>query len=116
MKTCSDHTRERVSVRLFGVVLIMIGVGGIGCSTPSKAPTSYPVRGEVVGIERSQGRLIVAHDEIPGFMKAMTMPFHVADTSMLHVLAVGDSLRATLVVDAAGPHLDSIVVVRHAAR
>ncbi|WP_457652054.1 copper-binding protein [Rhodocaloribacter sp.] len=40
----------------------------------------------------------VNHEAIPGLMDAMTMSFAVADTSLLHGLAEGDSIRFTLTV------------------
>ncbi len=40
----------------------------------------------------------VDHEEIPGFMEAMTMSFAVEDTTLLQGIQVEDSIRFTLTV------------------
>ena len=40
--------------------------------------------------------MTIAHDAIPGFMDAMTMPFDVEDPGLLAGLAPGDRVRFTL--------------------
>ena len=41
-------------------------------------------------------RVVVAHEDIPGFMDAMTMSFEVNKPSLLHNLKPGDHIRFTL--------------------
>lgn len=53
---------------------------------------AYPVTGTVIEV-RSATEIVVAHDEIPGFMAAMTMPFTVADSAGLDR---GDVIAGTL--------------------
>ena len=40
--------------------------------------------------------MVVAHEDIPGFMDAMTMSFEVNKPSLLHKLKPGDHIRFTL--------------------
>ncbi len=41
-------------------------------------------------------RVVIAHEDIPGFMDAMTMSFEVDKPSLLQVLKPGDHIRFTL--------------------
>jgi protein SCO1/2 len=52
----------------------------------------YPLTGTVIEV-RSATEVVVAHDAIPGFMGAMTMPFTVRDSSGLDP---GDAIAGTL--------------------
>jgi protein SCO1/2 len=54
--------------------------------------------------------VIVAHEEIPGFMDAMTMPFDLRDEWPLKVLTPGQSIRGVLVVGGGESWLEEIVV------
>lgn len=66
-----------------------------GCSTEQ----TYEVRGRVVGFGDDPYTMIVEHEEIPGYMSAMTMPFEAADSSALDSLRTGDAVSFELVVD-----------------
>ena len=65
---------------------------------PAPAERRYPLRGEVVGIDAEKGALRIAHEEIPGYMAAMTMRFPVLDRQVLGQVEEGDEVTATLVV------------------
>ncbi len=45
------------------------------------------------------GRVLIRHREIPGFMKAMTMPFEPADPAILGLLRQGDEVEGILHVE-----------------
>ena len=83
-----------------------------GCSRDKEKAenVTYPLTGEVVKVDRAKGRLTVAHDDIPGFMEPMTMPFRVKDSTLFNGLAVGDTIAATLVVAKDGSWLEEIIV------
>jgi protein SCO1/2 len=66
-----------------------------GCSTGSR---EYELRGQVLGVDRQNAEVLVKHEEIPGLMAAMTMPFKVRDRSLIEDLATGDLIVARLVV------------------
>lgn len=59
---------------------------------PAEAP-SYTARGLVANIMASRKTLIIDHEAIDGYMEAMSMPFSVADTSLLTGIAPQDSVR-----------------------
>lgn len=89
---------------LLGVVTALLLLLWTGCSRPPSpsaersTPTwqEYDVRGVVVELNPARSNLVVRHEEIPGYMRAMTMPFAVRDTNLLKDLSVGDTIRFRL--------------------
>ena len=77
-------------------------------SGPDVQETTYEVQGAVTGVTADSTYLTVAHEEIPGYMDAMTMPFVVEDTARLPRLSVGDSIRFTLVSGRSGDRIHSV--------
>jgi Cu/Ag efflux protein CusF len=73
---------------------------------------SYPIRGEVVAIDSALSRITIAHHEIPGLMKAMTMAFKAKNPALLGSVEVGDSIAGRLVVSNHETYLDSLRVIR----
>lgn len=102
-RTCSD-------MRTLAIVILTALL--IGCSTKEDRPevVTYPVTGVITKIDRQKNRLFVAHDEIPGFMDAMTMPFRIKDTTLFAGLAPGDTMSGTLVVGRHESWLEAIAV------
>lgn len=60
----------------------------------------YELRGQVLAVDVSKKELTIRHDDIRGFMPAMTMPFAVRDERLLRGREPGEVIAATLVVDA----------------
>jgi protein SCO1 len=58
----------------------------------------FNLKGEVVSVDKAQRQVTIAHEEIKGFMDAMTMPFNVKDDWALQALAPGQTVEATLVL------------------
>ncbi len=60
----------------------------------------YELNGRVVAVDPAARQLTIAHQAIPGFMEAMTMPYLVGknDTWVFRAIAPGDQVHATLVV------------------
>jgi protein SCO1 len=58
----------------------------------------YELRGKVVSVDRAQRQAMIEHEQIEGFMDAMTMPFNVREDWAFSALAPGQSIQATLVV------------------
>lgn len=83
-----------------------------GCSKSRETDlVTFPLRGEVVRIDTVKLTLTVAHQAIPNYMNAMTMPFKVRDKNILRPIAVGDSIQATLAVSRTESWLEGISVV-----
>jgi protein SCO1/2 len=73
----------------------------IGCSAaPDESRAQrFELRGKIVSFNKAQQQVVIQHEEIPGFMEAMTMPFTLREDSAFDVMREGDAIQATLVVD-----------------
>jgi protein SCO1/2 len=83
--------------------------------------TDYPLKGIVKKVDLARGSVMIAHEEIKGFMAAMTMPFFISDRAVLEDLAPGDLVEGTLHVEAQegvveNYELRDLVVVNPAVR
>ncbi|HEX8746259.1 MAG TPA: SCO family protein [Pyrinomonadaceae bacterium] len=85
--------------------------GGDAASPNAKR---YDLKGKVVSVNKAENRVSVAHEEITGYMDAMTMPFAVRknDYWALDVLRPGDKLTAVLVVDGGLTWIENIVITQ----
>ena len=72
----------------------------------------YDLKGKVVVVEPEKHLVTVSHEEVKGFMPAMTMPFTVRSESDLQILAPEDQITATLVVDGSHSWLEDLIIVR----
>jgi protein SCO1/2 len=83
---------------------------------PASGDKRYAVTGRVVEVEAASRSVTLAHEEIPGFMPAMTMPFVVLerDAALLQAMAPGDSLQGVLVVADSRYWLEELVIVKPA--
>src|SRR5688500_9063321 len=93
---------------LFAAVLCLSACGG----KPAAEGRRYELKGKVVSVDRAKGEASVEHEDIPGFMQAMTMDFPVRDPEALKVMGPGDRVQATLVVTDDAYWLESPVVTR----
>lgn len=59
---------------------------------------TFLVRGKIITLNPDSGIVKIAHEEIPNYMPAMTMPFLVRDSKELQNLKVGDTVRFQLAV------------------
>ncbi|HEX2918215.1 MAG TPA: SCO family protein [Edaphobacter sp.] len=106
------------------VLLGLSGIGFVGCqkSTPRTsvqqgAAKTFSLRGKIISTDATH--VTLAHEAIPGFMEAMTMPYKLKDPIIVSELHPGDTITATLhvVQDEGGYHdaeIDNIVVVAQA--
>ncbi|MFM7100442.1 MAG: SCO family protein [Verrucomicrobiota bacterium] len=94
---------------LFASLLALLGAAGCGSRT-----TVYDVRGEVREIQPAERTVVVRHDEIPGYMAAMTMPFDVRDTNVLRGIQPGDVVAFRLHVQEKDSWADSFQVQSNA--
>src|SRR5205823_5879936 len=72
---------------------------------------TFTLQGQVLSLEPAHKQLTIKHEEIKGFMPAMTMPYEVRDEKLLTGLAAGDLVNATLVVVSNGAYLSTITKV-----
>src|ERR1700680_61163 len=74
----------------------------------------YHLKGTVVQVDKAQQHLVVNHEEIPGFMGAMTMPYPVVEAQTLEKVSPGDQITADVVVTPNDIPLENVVVVKKA--
>jgi protein SCO1/2 len=91
----------------------LLVVAAVACAVRPE-PHRFQLTGQVVALQPSQRTVTVRHQDIPGFMPAMTMPFKVQDAGMLGRLAPGDLVTATLVVLEDDAYLAAIERTGHA--
>lgn len=97
---------------VLAAVLVVLGVGftaAVRVFPPGTADRDFAVTGVVTAIGRD-GTVSVAHDDIAGFMPAMTMPFVPEDPAGIAKLRPGDRVRFTLRVGEQSSRITGIVV------
>src|SRR5678815_6081668 len=93
-------------------LLLLALIAGACNSTP---PTKqYQLQGQILDIKPDSNEVLVKHEDIPGFMPAMTMPYKVEDAKLLAGKEPGDLITATLVVGETEAHLSKIDTTGHA--
>jgi protein SCO1/2 len=79
----------------------------VACSRQPDART-YQLTGQVLAVRSETKEIMVQHEDIPGFMPAMTMPYTVKDATLLEGRTPGDLITATLVVEPDLAYLSAI--------
>ena len=90
------------------VFSVCLALAALGCGRSRPDQRSYPLQGQVQSIDTEHTLVVVKHEDIKGFMPAMTMPYEVEEPTSLTELAPGDLIDATLVVYSNGAHLTKI--------
>jgi protein SCO1 len=91
-------------------LLLTLGLGS--CARPEAAAARYDLKGKVVSVDRAKGEVVVDHEEIPGYMAAMQMPFRLRDRDAVAAVAGGDLIQATLVVSDEGYWLENPAITK----
>ena len=74
----------------------------------------YPIKGKVVSVDKINKKAEIDHEEIPGFMPAMTMKFPIHEDWIWEDLTPGSEIQAELVVDKNAPepyYLEKVGIV-----
>ncbi|MCW5959528.1 MAG: SCO family protein [Pyrinomonadaceae bacterium] len=73
----------------------------------------YPLKGEVLSVDKENRKASIKHEKIDGYMEAMTMDFPIREDWVWGDLAPGAEIRAELVVDDANAKywLERIAIV-----
>lgn len=53
----------------------------------------FVVEGQIIGFSDSDNRIFINHEEIPGYMDAMTMPFTIRNRQEIELFTIGDAIR-----------------------
>lgn len=86
------------------IFLVVVAVLLTACeSSAPDAPKGevkrFELRGKVLSVDRANKRASIEHEEIPGYMKKMTMDFPIHEDWVWDDLLPGVEIRAELVVD-----------------
>jgi len=98
--------------RAHGLVILALAAAA-ACG---RAPESrqYEVRGQILAVDRDRREVLVDHEDIQGFMPAMTMPYRVDDPALLDGKKPGDLFTATLVVEDVRAYLSTLTTTGRA--
>ena len=104
VETYHQNVKKRMVCAALLALPLLMGTTGCRQSGGNGKPSgmtesSYPVRGRVLSVDTSTQEIMLAHEAVPGFMEAMTMPYKSVDAAALGELHPGDSISAQIVVD-----------------
>jgi protein SCO1/2 len=87
---------------LLTIILIAVALSAcnkVNSTTNSSSAKRYSFKGKVVSVDKNAKKAAIAHDEIPGYMPAMTMDFPIHEDWVWNDLTPGSEVSAELVVD-----------------
>jgi protein SCO1/2 len=79
-----------------------------GTDTEAASPQTFTVKGVVLEVNLRESTVRIKHEEVPGYMPAMTMPFEVKDTNELGGIEPGDPVTFRLNVTDTEGWIDQI--------
>lgn len=105
---------------LFGGLVVWLTSCSEKPATPPPSPAAtaskatavstqiFQVKGVVVAVKPEEKTVRIRHEEIPGYMEAMTMPFEVRDTNELAGVSDGDTVSFRMLVTETDGWIDQI--------
>lgn len=94
------------------VILTSVLFLGFSCGPRRSANEKrYPLKGKVVAVDKADRTATIAHEDVPGYMPGMTMPFKIKNDADLEMLKPGDQVTAQLVVDDSSAWLEITAIV-----
>jgi len=104
-------------IKLPAAVLVEVLVLLSGCRKEAAPGASanaqrFDIRGRIVSADKAKHEVTIAHEAIPGYMEAMTMPFTLDEEWVFDVLTSGSTIQATLVVDGGRSWIESPTVTQ----
>jgi protein SCO1/2 len=96
-------------MRTRSIIALAVLVGlAAGCRDAGTGARTYELKGQVLTVRAETKEILVKHEDIKGFMPAMTMPYTVNHDDELKGIAAGDLITATLVVETSRAYLQQI--------
>ena len=89
------------------IATVVVTLSATACSQPA-ARREYRLQGQVLSVAADGKEATIKHEEVAGFMQAMTMPYKVRDAKEFEGLKPGDLLTATLVVVSNDAYLQDV--------
>src|SRR5215210_5574958 len=86
----------------------------VACAKKPAGSHEYTLQGQVLSLTGDHKEAMIKHDEIKGFMPAMTMPYQVKDAKLFEGIAPGDLINGKLVVEPNDAYLIAVKKVGNA--
>ena len=83
-------------------IAVLLALTGAACAT------THSATGLVLRVDPSTSTMTVSHDEVPGFMDAMVMPFDVRGSTQLDSVRPGDRVSFRMVIRKDGTHIERV--------
>jgi protein SCO1 len=100
-------------MRFQTTVLLVLAIATGACSRTSNQ-REYTLQGQILSVNADHTEANIKHEEIPGFMAAMTMPYKAKDAKEFADLKPGDLINARLVIVSNDAYLESVKKVGEA--
>src|SRR3989441_6852482 len=85
-----------ITVLLLSCIIVLVA----GCRPrPSANEKRYPLNGKVVAVDKNDRTATIEHQDIVGYMPAMTMPFKIKNDADLEMMKPGDQVTGSLDVN-----------------
>lgn len=94
----------RTGIAFFLGVALLVGA----CGGDSSERREFTLQGQILSVADDHREANIKHEEIRGFMAAMTMPYRVRDSKEYEPLAPGDLITARLVVVSNDAYLEDV--------
>ena len=104
------HPEKRARFFSYLLWILLITAPWIGLSCHNARERHYDLKGTVVTVDTKQRQVTISHEDIPGYMNAMTMPFSLKDEWVYTVITVGDQVQAQLVVQGDHAWLEEVTI------
>ena len=101
-------------MRIFTAFSLGLALLAAACGGGSSDRREYKLQGQVLSIQPDHKQAVIRHEDIPGFMSAMTMPYDVKDPKEYEPLKPGDLINAKLVVLPTAAYLEEVKKVGEA--
>ncbi len=96
-------------MKTYRLIVLILMIAGCSRQEPQETElVTFPLKGRVVSLDTTAQRIMIAHEEIPNYMMAMTMPFKVKNPALMEGLVPGDSVVATLAVSHTESWLETV--------
>lgn len=99
-------------MRILTALTLVLGLLATGCGRSDRR--EYKLEGQVISMTADHTAAMIKHEEIPGFMAAMTMQYQAKEPKDYEGLVPGDLITATLVVLPTTAYLEGIRKVGNA--
>lgn len=104
------NTSTRRALCLLTILLQFI-VAGLACHGRGSAnERRYDLKGKVIAVDKLSRTATLAHEDIVGYMPAMTMSFHVKNDADLEMMKPGNLITGDLVVDGSSTWIEVATV------